>query len=77
MGKLRMVNGNFYNNDYMSFEECMDLIKTLSLSQGFYGRLLRDINELEEEDRQQLKELWEKQQFRDNIDFIMYLEGGF
>lgn len=75
MGRLREVNGNFYNDDYMTFDEIKDLIITLSHSQGFYGRLLESINELEEDKLEELKKLWESKKFTDDIDFIMYLEG--
>ena len=74
MGKLRMENGNFYNEDYMTFEECLDVIKSLSRSQGFYGRLLRDINELDVNSLEELRKEWENKQFKSDLDFILYLE---
>lgn len=76
MGKLRLVNGNFYNEDYMSFDECIDLITELSYSQGFYGRLLRDIEDLDYDKLAEVKSVWEEKKFTNNIDFIMYLENG-
>lgn len=75
MARLREVNGNFYNTDYMTFEECLDTIKELSYSQGFYGRLYRDIMELEEEQLEELKKTLEAQKFTDSLDLIMYIEG--
>lgn len=75
MGRIRQVNNNFYNEDYMTFEECLDTIKELSRSQGFYGRLYRDIMELEEEQLEELKKTLEAQKFTDSLDLIMYLEG--
>lgn len=76
MGKLRTVNGNFYQDNYMTFDECYDLIVELSQSQGFYGRLLRAINELEPDDAKILQDEWEGKRFTNHIDFILYLEGG-
>lgn len=74
MGKLRFINGNFYKEDYMTFNECLDIIKSLARSQGFYGRLLRDINELDTNSLEELKEEWESKHFTSDLDFILYLE---
>ena len=76
MAKLRIVNGNLYDDDFMSFDECIDIITELSFSQGFYGRLLRDINNLDDDTLKELKNVWEEKQFKSNIDFIMWLENG-
>ena len=54
----------------------IDIITELSFSQGFYGRLLRDINELDDEKLDEVKTIWENKKFTDNIDFIMWLENG-
>ena len=59
----------------MKFEQLLGLIETLSHSQGFYGRLLQTIRELDNDSLEELKELWESKNFKDEIDFIMYLEG--
>lgn len=75
MGKLRMVNGNIYDEDYMTFDECIDLIKVLSYSQGMWGRLLRSINELDDKELAELKEDWESRKFTDNLDFILFIEN--
>jgi len=60
----------------MSFDECIDLITELSYSQGFYGRLLRDIEDLDDDKLAEVKSVWEEKKFTNNIDFIMYLENG-
>lgn len=59
----------------MSFQECINIIRILACSQGFYGRLLRDIMELSAEEKEALKKEWESQNFRTAIDFIEYIEG--
>jgi len=53
----------------MNKEAILDTIKSLAKSQGFYGRLLRDINEYPEI----LDELVE-QKFKEPLDLILYLE---
>lgn len=75
MARLREVNGNIYNDDYMTFDECIDLITVLSHSQGAYIRLLESISELDEENLEELKNVWESKKFTDSLDFILYLEG--
>ena len=55
----------------LSREDILKLIITLSKSQGFYGRLLRDIDE----DKTILDKLAE-QNFKEDLDLILFLEGG-
>lgn len=53
----------------MNKEQILNTIKSLARSQGFYGRLLEDINE----DETILDELVE-QNFADSLDLVLYLE---
>lgn len=76
MARIRIVNNNVYNDEFLTFDEMIDIIIELSFSQGFYGRLLRDINELDDETLDEVKTIWENKKFTDNIDFIMWLENG-
>lgn len=76
MARLKIVNDNIYNDEFLSFDEMIDIITELSFSQGFYGRLLRDINELDDETLNEVKNLWENKKFTNNVDFIMWLENG-
>ena len=46
----------------------------LAQSQGFYGRLLRNIDEMDEEDREKVWSDLESQNFKDSVDLIMYIE---
>lgn len=60
----------------MTYEEFLEVIKTLAKSQGFYSRVLKSIqnitNEVELEDfRQHIEE----QNFKDAVDVIMYYES--
>lgn len=54
----------------MSKEEIMKAIKSLAYSQGFYGRLYRDLKENPE-----ALEFLEKQNFKNSLDMVMFLEG--
>ena len=56
----------------------LETIKTLALSQGFYGRLLAQVEELKEEDPvgyERLTEEMNKQNFTDTLDVIFFLES--
>lgn len=46
----------------------------LAQSQGLYGRLLRDIDEMPEEDRERFWSDLESQNFKDAVDLILYIE---
>jgi hypothetical protein len=56
----------------MKKSELKKLVKLLAQSQGFYGRLLRDIEESDNSE-----EIWqylEEKNFKDPVDFILFLE---
>lgn len=62
----------------MKMNDILNAIRELANSQGFYGRLFRDLTELKENDLEQynsIKEELESQNFHDTLDLIMYLEG--
>ena len=67
------------NNKFIfEWEDIFDVIYSLSHSQGFYGRLLRDLETLRNND----EEAWENfvieiesQNFTSMLDVIMYFEG--
>ena len=55
-------------------EMALDTIKSLAMSQGCLGRMLRD---LEENDAiEDFKEWVEEQQFTNTLDLILRLEGN-
>lgn len=61
----------------MKMADLLNVIQELACSQGFYGRLYRDLMELKEDDEiaySELVEEWESQNFTDSLDFILYLE---
>lgn len=61
----------------MKFEHIIDLIQSLSRSQGFYGRLYRDIMDLKETDPtsfEEYKKYLEEQNFSSDLDVILFFE---
>ena len=61
----------------MKMNEIMDTIKMLAQSQGFYGRLLRSLEEAYEENYDAFMEFMnelEEQNFKDTVDLVLYLE---
>lgn len=61
----------------MDRKQILDEIKTLAMSQGFYGRLLQNINDIKEESEEKYEALMtelEKQNFKDSVDMILYFE---
>lgn len=62
-------------NESMSFDDVYDLISSLARSQGFYGRLKRDIDSLDEEDYCEFAQMIEDQDFQDDIDVILFFES--
>ena len=67
-------NGNLIFN----FEDVIDIIIMMSRSQGFWGRLLERIFEMEKEDADAYNNfvsVIEEQQFTNMYDVIRYFEG--
>lgn len=61
----------------MDREAILGAIADLARSQGFYGRLLRAIEEVREEDEaryEELMETLEAQNFGDTVDMVLYFE---
>lgn len=62
----------------MKRDELLNIIEGLSHSQGFYGRLLRRLIELKNEEPENYENLmleWENENFTDAVDFVIYLES--
>ena len=61
----------------MDREQIMQVIRNLAKSQGLYGRLLYDIQELQNnnpEEADRLFSVLEAQKFNDELDIILYFE---
>lgn len=59
----------------MKFEEILEVIKALSKSQGYYGRLLRNIENMNKHELETIKKELERKNFKDSLDLILYLEN--
>ena len=58
-------------------EQVVEVIEMLSYSQGFYGRLLDEILYIEENEPRKyevLKNIIEKQEFKDPVDVVTFFE---
>lgn len=58
----------------MNREQILDTFRSLACSQGFYGRLLRDIYEMDEYSRDEYLTYLESQNFSDSLDLILFIE---
>lgn len=64
-------------NKTYTMENILAVIRELSYSQGFYGRLLRSIYELKENDEERYMEFCEElenQGFTEPLDVVFYFE---
>lgn len=59
-------------NKEKNFEFFVNTIKTLALSQGFYGRVLSRLASMDNEELESLKE--DLPQFKDALDIVFYFE---
>ena len=59
----------------MKRHEIENLFQTLSLSQGFYGRLLNSIYSAPEDVQNDYWAYMEEQNFGDALDVILFVEG--
>ena len=61
----------------MDRDDILNAIAELAQSQGFYGRLLRDILEIRDEDPDRYEDFMialEEQHFGDAVDMVLYFE---
>lgn len=59
----------------MKRKEILKLFKSLSKSNGFYGRLLEDLNNLDPKDFESVMKYLEKQKFQTPLDVVLFVEG--
>ena len=59
----------------MNREQILDAFRSLARSQGFYGRLLEQIDSVDEETRETFLSDLESRNFRDVVDLVMWIEG--
>ena len=58
----------------MNREEILSSIRSLSMSQGFYGRLYQFLTSGSDEAEEYMDKL-EEQKFKNPVDLVMYIEG--
>ena len=59
----------------MKRDEILETIRSLAQSQGSYGRLLQDLENMPKELYNTVMADLEAQNFKDAVDLIMYIEG--
>lgn len=59
----------------MSEQEIMKTIEDLSHSQGFYGRILRYLQECDSDTYRQIMDVLVAQHFKEPLDLVLYLES--
>lgn len=61
----------------MDIEQIMAAIRSLAQSQGYYGRLYKELQEMQTNDPDQwdeVKNTLEAQNFKDSLDMVMFFE---
>ena len=62
---------------YYTMNDVLEVVRELSYSQGFYGRLLRDLLEIRDNDSEKWEELCEyitAQKFTEPLDVVYFFE---
>ena len=57
------------------FDDVINVLAELSESQGFYGRLLRDISEMDDDEFEEFEYIIESQNFTSALNVVMFFEG--
>lgn len=64
-----------YIINMMKKNEIMKTFKSLTKSQGFYGRIVDELESMSESNRNMYLEGLEKQNFKDAVDLVMFMES--
>lgn len=59
----------------MRVDDLIKLCKKLAPSQGFYGRLLKQLEEMDEQELSDIDTVMQGLNLKDELDIIMWLEG--
>ena len=70
MNNIQKLAANGNKNHRIFAATVIDLMN----SRGFYGRLYRSVNEMDGDRYEQLCDLIEKQDFKDPLDVVLWLE---
>lgn len=60
--------------EFMTFEKALEVVRELSSSQGFYGRLLQNMEDMTEDEKAELEQDLEHNKVKDRMDLIFYFE---
>ena len=61
--------------NFMNGNQAIEIIKSLSKSQGFYGRLLIQIEEFTKEQLEDFNRIIENAKLTDSVDLVLFLES--
>ena len=64
-----------YIINMMTKNEIMKTFKSLAQSQGLYGRIVDELESMSESNRNMYLEGLEKQNFKDAVDLVMFMES--
>lgn len=56
-------------------DDIMNIFKSLASSQGFYGRVVSFLESLPENEKERNLRALEEQNFKDEVDLILYMES--
>lgn len=59
---------------FMNGEKAIEVIRELSKSQGFYGRILQNIENFTEEQKEEFNNMIKNAEIENEIDLILFLE---
>jgi hypothetical protein len=62
----------------MTGSQCIDMIRQLAGSQGYYSRMYADLKQMEQDDPDQYQDVlrsFEAQGFSDPVDMVLHLES--
>lgn len=59
----------------MRVDDLIRVCKDLAKSQGFYGRLLARLEEMDEQDLSDIDSAMQSANLKDDLDIILWLEG--
>lgn len=60
---------------YLGFNDLYSLVGSLATSQGFYFRLFRELQEIDNEQKEELDNTIKQQKFTNEIDLILWIEN--
>lgn len=60
--------------EFMTFEKALEVVRELSSSQGFYGRLLQNMEDMTEDEKAELEQDLEYNKVKDRMDLIFLFE---